>query len=99
VFLAILVLLGLTIGLKPALLVHLPALLVAASVGVWLFHVQRRFEDTYEHQHAGWSYFDAGLQGSSHLVLPKPFQWITASIGIQHLSVRISNYRLQRRLD
>ncbi len=65
----------------------------------WLFYVQHECKDTYRYQHAGWSYFDAGLQGISHLVLPKPFQWFTASIGIHHLSVRIPNYRLQRSLD
>src|SRR5471032_1331178 len=34
------------IGIKAFLLVHLPALLVAASIGVWLFYVQHQFEDT-----------------------------------------------------
>jgi omega-6 fatty acid desaturase (delta-12 desaturase) len=102
VLLTILVLLGLTIGFKAAVLVHLPVLMVTATVGVWLFYVQHQFEDTYWREHAGWSYFDAGLQGSSHLVLPKPLQWITASIGIHHvhhLSARIPNYRLQQCLD
>ena len=102
VLLVIVVLLGLTIGLKAALLVHLPVLVVTGTVGVWLFYVQHQFEDTYWHEHTDWSYFDAALQGSSHLVLPKPLQWITASIGIHqvhHLSARIPNYRLQQCLD
>jgi omega-6 fatty acid desaturase (delta-12 desaturase) len=102
VLLAIVVVLGMTIGLKAALLVHLPVLLVTGSVGVWLFYVQHQFEDTYWHEHANWSYFDAALQGSSHLVLPKALQWITASIGIHHvhhLSAQIPNYRLQECLD
>ena len=45
---------------------------------------------------------DAALYGSSHLVLPKPLQWITANIGIHHvhhMSSRIPNYRLQECLD
>ena len=99
---AILVLMGLTIGLKAFVLVHLPVLLLTATAGVWLFYVQHQFEDTYWHEHCDWSYFDAGLQGSSHLVLPKVFQWVTASIGIHHvhhLSARIPNYRLQQCLD
>ena len=102
VLVAILVLLGFTIGLKAALLVHLPVLMVTGTVGVWLFYVQHQFEDTYWKEHADWSYFDAGLQGSSYLVLPKPLQWVTASIGIHHihhLSARIPNYRLQECLD
>ena len=34
------------IGLKAFLLVHLPIMLLAASIGVWLFYVQHQFEDT-----------------------------------------------------
>ena len=67
-----------------------------------LFYVQHQFEETYWHEHADWSYFEAALQGSSHLVLPRPLQWITASIGIHHvhhLSARIPNYRLQECLN
>ena len=102
VLVAIVVLLALTIGLKAALLVHLPVLMLTGTVGVWLFYVQHQFEDTYWNEHTEWSYFDAGLQGSSYLVLPKPLQWVTASIGIHHvhhLSARIPNYRLQQCLD
>ena len=102
VLVAIVVLLGLTIGLKAALLVHLPVLMLTGVVGVWLFYLQHQFEDTYWNEHTEWSYFDAGLQGSSYLVLPKPLQWVTASIGIHHvhhLSARIPNYRLQQCLD
>jgi len=99
---ALLVLAGLTIGLKAAMLVHLPVLMVTGTVGVWLFYVQHQFEDTYWKEHTDWSYFEAGLEGSSYLVLPKPLQWVTASIGIHHihhLSARIPNYRLQQCLD
>ncbi len=95
-------LLGLTIGFKAAFLVHLPVLMITGTVGVWLFYVQHQFEDTYWNEHTDWSYFDAGLQGSSYLVLPKPLQWITASIGIHHvhhMSAKIPNYRLQQCLD
>ena len=99
---ALLVLASLTIGLKAAVIVHLPVLIVTGIVGVWLFYVQHQFEDTYWNEHTDWSYFEAGLQGSSYLVLPKPLQWVTASIGIHHvhhLSARIPNYRLQQCLD
>ena len=102
VLVAIVALLSLTIGFKAVVLVHLPVLTVTGTIGVWLFYVQHQFEDTYWREHTDWSYFDAGLQGSSHLVLPKPLQWITASIGIHHtphLSARIPNYRLQQCLD
>ncbi len=92
----------LTIGLKAFVLVHLPILMYTVSAGVWLFYVQHQFEETYWHEHERWSYFDAGLEESSHLVLPKWLQWITASIGIHHIhhvSARIPNYKLQECLD
>ena len=34
------------IGIKAFLLVHTPILLLAASIGVWLFYVQHQFEET-----------------------------------------------------
>jgi len=86
------------IGWGPFVQVHLPVLAVTTSAGVWLFYVQHQFEDTYWHRHQDWDYFDAALQGSSYLVLPRPLQWITANIGIHHvhhLNARIPNYRLQ----
>jgi omega-6 fatty acid desaturase (delta-12 desaturase) len=90
------------IGWKAFLLVHTPVLVVTCNVGVWLFYVQHQFEDTYWHRHDDWDFFDAALEGSSHLVLPKPLQWITANIGIHHvhhLSSRIPNYKLQECMD
>ena len=91
-----------TIGLQAFVLVHLPILLYTVSSGVWLFYVQHQFEETYWLEHQKWSYFDAGLEGSSHLVLPKWLQWITASIGIHHIhhiNARIPNYKLQECLE
>jgi acyl-lipid omega-6 desaturase (Delta-12 desaturase) len=34
------------VGASPFLLVHLPIMILAASIGVWLFYVQHQFEDT-----------------------------------------------------
>ena len=34
------------VGVVPFVLVHLPMVLLAASIGVWLFYVQHQFEDT-----------------------------------------------------
>jgi omega-6 fatty acid desaturase (delta-12 desaturase) len=90
------------IGWKAFLLVQLPITLFACALGVWLFYVQHQFEDTYWHDHENWDFFDAGLQGSSYLVLPKPLQWLTASIGIHHIhhiAAKIPNYKLQQCLD
>ena len=38
--------LGLTVGFVPLLLVQLPVILVTSIIGVWLFAVQHRFDDS-----------------------------------------------------
>ena len=78
---------------------HLPALLVAASIGVWLFYVQHQFEDTVWASDGKWNAQDAALHGSSHYDLPAFLRWFTANIGmhhVHHLSSRIPFYRLPR---
>ncbi|MET4261252.1 omega-6 fatty acid desaturase (delta-12 desaturase) [Bradyrhizobium sp. S3.12.5] len=85
------------VGYGPFLLVHLPIIILAASIGVWLFYVQHQFEDTYWSHDQGWSFHEAALHGSSHYHLPTVLRWFTANIGIHHihhLSSRIPCYRL-----
>ncbi len=85
------------IGVKAFLLIHLPIMLIAASVGVWLFYVQHQFEDTFWSENRGWSFYEAALHGSSHYDLPFILRWFTANIGIHHvhhLCSRIPYYRL-----
>ena len=87
------------VGLQDFLLVHGPIVLIAASIGVWLFFVQHQFEDTVWDNDDEWSWPDAALQGSSHYDLPSFLHWITANIGlhhIHHLCSRIPFYALQR---
>jgi acyl-lipid omega-6 desaturase (Delta-12 desaturase) len=85
------------VGLVPFLLVHLPIMLLAAAVGVWLFYVQHQFEDTaWAHDHA-WNLHEAALHGSSYYDLPGILRWFTANIGVHHvhhLCSRIPYYRL-----
>lgn len=84
-------------GIGPFLLIHLPATLLASSIGVWLFYVQHQFEDTVWAKDPAWDAHQAALYGSSHYDLPAPLRWITANIGvhhIHHLSSRIPFYRL-----
>ncbi len=91
--------LGFVIGLKSFLLIQLPIVVLAATVGTWLFFVQHQFEDTYYANEDQWDYTLAALQGSSYYQLPKVLQWFTGNIGfhhIHHLSPRIPNYRLQK---
>lgn len=87
-----------TIGLTQFLMIQVPITMFAGTMGVYLFYVQHQFEDTYWHRHEDWNYYDATIHGSSHLVLPKPLQWITANIGlhhVHHLSALIPNYKLE----
>ena len=85
------------IGVKAFLLVHLPIMLLAASIGVWLFYVQHQFEETTWEDGAHWDRHEAALHGSSHYELPAILRWFTANIGvhhIHHLSSNIPYYRL-----
>jgi omega-6 fatty acid desaturase (delta-12 desaturase) len=85
------------VGVGPFLLVHLPTMLIAASVGVWLFYVQHQFENTVWAHDGGWNLQEVALHGSSHYALPNLLRWFTANIGvhhIHHLCSRIPCYRL-----
>ena len=90
--------LALTLGWRELLLVQAPITLVASTVGVWLFSLQHRFENTYWVRADKWNATDASMQGSSFLRLPKLLQWFTGSIGyhhIHHLDTGVPNYRLE----
>ena len=85
------------VGVTPFVLVHLPIILLASSIGVWLFYVQHQFEDTFWAKGQAWTVHDAALHGSSHYVLPPVLRWFTANIGVHHvhhLCSRIPYYRL-----
>src|SRR5580700_1417931 len=87
------------IGIWSFLLVELPIILLAGSVGVWLFYVQHQFEMTFWAHEAEWSFEEAALRGSSHYELPGILRWFTANIGVHHvhhLCSRIPFYRLPR---
>jgi omega-6 fatty acid desaturase (delta-12 desaturase) len=87
------------VGVGPFLLVHLPIMLLAASIGVWLFYVQHQFENTAWAHDGAWNLQEAALHGSSHYALPGVLRWFTANIGVHHvhhLCSRIPCYRLPR---
>jgi omega-6 fatty acid desaturase (delta-12 desaturase) len=82
--------------------VHAPIIILAASIGVWLFYVQHQFEETFWARPPDWSPQPAALQGSSYYDLPRPLSWLTANIGLHHLhhlSSRIPFYRLPAVLE
>src|SRR6266705_4862966 len=85
------------VGIGAFLLVHIPIMLLAASVGVWLFYVQHQFENTVWAHDRAWNLQEVALHGSSHYALPSLLRWFTANIGIHHihhLCSRIPYYRL-----
>lgn len=95
---AIILVMGWTIGFGAVALVQLPVMVIAAIIGVWLFSVQHRFENAAWLRNAEWSMRAAALRGSSFLRLPRVLQWFTGNIGfhhIHHLNTRIPNYRLE----
>jgi omega-6 fatty acid desaturase (delta-12 desaturase) len=85
------------IGPISFLIVHLPIVLLAGSVGVWLFYVQHQFEETHWSKEPEWRFPRAALHGASHYDLPRPLRWLTGNIGIHHvhhLSSKVPYYRL-----
>lgn len=85
------------VGLGPFLMIQLPIVALAASIGVWLFFVQHQFDETHWRRDVDWNVSVAALHGSSYYALPGPLRWLTANIGVHHvhhLSSRIPFYRL-----
>jgi omega-6 fatty acid desaturase (delta-12 desaturase) len=90
--------LWLAFGWKAVLLVHLPAVWLAGSAGIFLFYVQHQYPRPYWRHAEAWSYKDACLRGSSHLQLGRLLGWFSGDIGvhhIHHLAPRIPNYKLR----
>ena len=84
-------------GIMPILLIFAPSTLLAATAGVWLFYVQHQFETTHWETEEDWDLHEAAMHGSSHYVMPRVLQWLSANIGIHHvhhLYSRIPFYRL-----
>lgn len=89
--------LTLLLGWQEVLLVHLPIMVVASILGVWLFSLQHRFDTAHWTVRGQWSFVDAALRGSSWLDLPRPLHWLTGNIGfhhVHHLNPHVPNYRL-----
>jgi omega-6 fatty acid desaturase (delta-12 desaturase) len=90
-------LLILCMGFTTFVIVHVPIVVLAATMGVWLFYVQHQFEATTWEEATDWSQPEAALHGSSHYDLPLPLRWFSANIGVHHvhhLSSGVPFYRL-----
>jgi omega-6 fatty acid desaturase (delta-12 desaturase) len=95
---ALVTVLVLLLGPLPVLLGWLPVMLLAATIGVWLFYIQHQFETAYWEARPRWDFHAAALSGSSFYDLPRVLHWMTGNIGfhhIHHLASRIPNYRLR----
>ncbi len=85
------------IGPGPFLMIEGPIVVLAATIGVWLFYVQHQFEDTRWARKESWDHPQAALHGSSHYDLPPILRWFSANIGVHHvhhLASRVPYYRL-----
>ena len=85
------------IGPAAFFMIHLPIVLLAGAVGIWLFYVQHQFEETHWSKKPEWQFPNAALHGASHYDLPPVLHWVTGNIGIHHvhhLCSRIPYYRL-----
>jgi acyl-lipid omega-6 desaturase (Delta-12 desaturase) len=90
---------SLSIGIQTYLAIQVPVMLIAGTVGFWLFYVQHQYEWVYWARHEAWDPMRAALKGSSYYKLPKVLQWFTGNIGlhhVHHVRPRIPNYHLQR---
>ncbi|WP_207459863.1 fatty acid desaturase [Azospirillum sp. SYSU D00513] len=84
-------------GAAPVLGVWLPVVLLAATIGVWMFYIQHQFDTVYWRSGKEWDFHDAAIHGSSFYDLPGWLHWMTAYVGyhhVHHLASRIPNYRL-----
>jgi omega-6 fatty acid desaturase (delta-12 desaturase) len=70
---------------------------IAYAIGSYLFYAQHNFSGVRFAERAGWTYNNAALESSSHMVTGHIMGWFTANIGyhhIHHLNARIPFYRL-----
>jgi len=97
--LGVVILMSLTVGIKPYLLIQLPIITIAGIAGIWLFYVQHQFEGVSWERRQNFDFASAALRGSSYYQLPRILQWFTANIGfhhIHHLCPAIPNYSLEK---
>ena len=87
------------VGVGPFLLVHLPIMLLAASIGVWLFYVQHQFEETFWAEARPGPCTRRRCTAARTMICRCVLRWFTANIGVHHvhhLCSRIPYYRLPR---
>ena len=73
---------GLAVGFGRVAAVQLPVTVLASIIGVWLFTVQHRGEDTSWARQDQWDPVTASLHSSTYLRLGRVLQWFTGNIGL-----------------
>jgi len=92
----------LTVGARAFLLAYLPVIVLAASIGTWMFYVQHQFEQAYWAPGSDWDFHTAALAGSSFYDLPAVLHWLTGYIGfhhVHHICSKIPSYHLRECFD
>lgn len=88
----------LVFGAAAVIKVWLPVIVLASTIGIWMFYVQHQFEGVYWRRGKEWDFHEAALEGCSFYDLPRWLHWLTGSIGyhhVHHLASKIPNYRLR----
>lgn len=89
----------LLMGWKAFLMIQLPVIYLATTIGVWLFYVQHQYEDVIWTRQEDWDYKKMAMEGSSFMKFPRLLQWFSGNIGyhhVHHLSPKIPNYNLEK---
>ncbi len=86
-------------GVREFLIIQVPVMALAASIGVWMFYVHHQFEDTYWDHEKDWSRPQAALYGSSYYELPGVLRWISGNIGVHHVHHLCSNIPFYKLFD
>lgn len=95
----IIVAVSLTVGFKYYLMIQIPIIIIASTLGVWMFFVQHQYEEVYWESKENWDSIEAALKGSSVYRLPFILDWFTGYIGyhnLHHVNSKIPNYRLKK---
>ncbi len=88
---------GMTMGWLQAFLTVVMPLIVAMTLGSYLFYAQHNFPDVEYFERRSWEFDRAAIESSSMFDMPCWLHWLTGNIGyhhIHHLNHRIPFYRL-----
>jgi acyl-lipid omega-6 desaturase (Delta-12 desaturase) len=92
----------LALGVDKLLLCLILPLLVACSLGAYLFYAQHNFPGCKLNAREDWTHASAALRSSSYLKTNRVMNWFTGNIGyhhIHHLNAKIPFYRLPEVLE